>query len=739
MTKRAVVVLTALTVTAWPGTRHAIHAAQERSPQSYSTATTAILVDVVVRDRKGRPVTDLTVGDFELYEDRVAQKIDTFTRVTRGGGIGVDVRWKRPGSTVAILPPGSLPPTLPGQDAADQATTALVFDHLSEEALGLAQKATLDYVPMTGESDVRVGVFATDPGIRVMHGYTTDRSVIRRAVSQIMPADSSAADQKAERRDEIMDRRRELQGEQLTMAAATATGGAGGTLAASGSQMGQTEIELRLLEMERAMIDGFDALDRDHKGYDTTLALIRVIRSLAENPGRKSIVLFSEGLPVSPVLSARFDDLIDAANRSNVTVYAVDANGLRTKSSSADTRKQLQEFTDDRMMQNVSGGSGSNRPMTRDLERVEDMVKLDSRTGLARIAEDTGGFLVEESNNLTRAFKRIDEDNQFHYMLTYTPRNTVFDGKFREILVRSRRSGTEVFARKGYRATRMPSSMETASYEVPALAMLDRTPLPNAFPIRAQGFSFPDPHHPGLTPLVVQLSTDSLRYMVDADKSTYSAQVAVVVRIKDGQGKDVHKLSQQYILSGDVKDMEAAKRGTILFYREPLLAPGVYTVESIAFDALAGNGSARVSTLTVASAESQALGLSSVVFVDHVEQIDGAPPDHTERPAPFFVGQTLVFPNIGDPVMKTTTKDLPFFFTIYRGASGPLTATAQLLRNGGIVAEAPLEIAASTEPRIQQLDRFPVSGLAPGTYQLRITVASGPQRVAESAYFTLQD
>ncbi len=91
--------------------------------------------------------------------------------------------------------------------------------------------------------------------------------------------------------------------------------------------------------------------------------------------------------------------------------------------------------------------------------------------------------------------------------------------------------------------------------------------------------------------------------------------------------------------------------------------------------------------------------------------------DHTERPAPFFVGQMLVYPNIGDPVMKTTTKDLPFFFTIYRGESGPLTATAQLLRDGGVVAEAPLEIAASTEPRIQQLARLPVSGLAPGTYQ----------------------
>ncbi len=97
-----------------------------------------------------------------------------------------------------------------------------------------------------------------------------------------------------------------------------------------------------------------------------------------------------------------------------------------------------------------------------------------------------------------------------------------------------------------------------------------RMPFPSA-----PGFSFPDPNHPGLTPLVVRLTTDSLRFVVDADKSTYSAQVAVVIRLKDSQGKDVQKLSQRYILSGDVKDMEAARRGTILFYREPLLAPGV--------------------------------------------------------------------------------------------------------------------------------------------------------------------
>jgi VWFA-related protein len=715
-------------------------AAQERSPQTYSTAATAILVDVVVRDHKGRPMTDLAADEFELYEDGVPQKVDTFTRITRGGGIGLNVRFRPEGSTIAVVPPGSLPPAANGNDALDQGTTALVFDHLTDEPLRLAQRATLEYVPMSGESDVRVGIFATDPGIRVLQGYTTDRTAIRRAVSEILPTGTSAAQQKAERREQVMDRRSTLQQESAAQISATVTGSGGAANAATGAQIGSIETELKLLEMERRLIDGFDNLDRDSKGYDTTLTLVRVIRTLAEMPGRKSVVLFSEGLPVSPVLSAKFDDLIDAANRSNVTIYAVDAKGLGTRSNFADTRKQIQEFTDDRMMQLLNGASGGDQPLSRGLERVEDMVRYDSRTGLARLAEDTGGFLVEESNNLASAFKRIDEDNQFHYLLTYSPKNTIFDGKFREILVKSKRSGAQVFARKGYRATRAPGLSETAtSYETPALAILDKGPLPNAFPVGAAAFTFPDPQHPGVTPLVVRVSTDALHFTVDAAKSTYSAQVAIVVRIKDAQGGDLHKLSQQYVLSGDLKDLDAARHGTILFYREPLLAPGVYTVESIAYDALARQGSARVSTLTVPSAESNTLGLSSLIFVDHTEQTDGAASGRSQHAAPFYVGQTLVYPNVGSPVLKTTTKDLPFFFTIYQGEPGPLTATAQLLRNGGVVAEAPLEIAASNEPRIQQLDRLPLSGLAPGTYELRIVVASGPQRVAESAYFTLQD
>ena len=76
--------------------------------------------------------------------------------------------------------------------------------------------------------------------------------------------------------------------------------------------------------------------------------------------------------------------------------------------------------------------------MTRIVERTEDMLRLDPQGGLARLAEDTGGFLVRDTNDLGSAFRRIEEDNRFHYMLTYSPKNEQFDGKFRTIGVKVR-------------------------------------------------------------------------------------------------------------------------------------------------------------------------------------------------------------------------------------------------------------------------------------------------------------
>ena len=173
--------------------------------------------------------------------------------------------------------------------------------------------------------------------MRAIQPYTTDRQLVRQAVARVIPSQTSSEERTIERTDELVAQRRALRGEGggLTGASAAA-GGGGAALARAASEIGEREHELHLVETELNMLRSFRQFDRDCKGYDSRTGLLAVVRSLSNYPGRKTVVFFSDGLPVSPVLSARLDMLIDAANRANVTIYAVDTNGLRAKSTAND-------------------------------------------------------------------------------------------------------------------------------------------------------------------------------------------------------------------------------------------------------------------------------------------------------------------------------------------------------------------------------------------------------------------
>src|SRR5215813_5843752 len=73
-----------------------------------------VLLDVVARDKKGRPVTDLKADEIEVYEDGVKQHINSFRKVektdlTEGGGASNKTPSETPGKT-----PGDAPGNSPG-------------------------------------------------------------------------------------------------------------------------------------------------------------------------------------------------------------------------------------------------------------------------------------------------------------------------------------------------------------------------------------------------------------------------------------------------------------------------------------------------------------------------------------------------------------------------------------------------------------------------------------------------
>ncbi len=370
------------------------------------------------------------------------------------------------------------------------------------------------------------------------------------------------------------------------------------------------------------------------------------------------------------------------------------------------------------------------------MERTEDLLALDPESGLSRLAQDTGGFLVRGTNDIGSAFRRIEEDSRFHYLLSYSPRNTALDGKFRTIQVKVGKPGVAIFARNGYRAIRGAGMPPALSYEAPALAMLDgHSALPNAFPIRAGGLVFPDQQTGAIVPIIVKVNTSALQFFTDQARATYSGQVAVVVRVKDQAGNVVQKLSQQYVLSGDAKDVEAAKKGEILFYRQPVLVPGFYQVESVVYDVIGQRGSARVSTLTVPAPKADALEMSSLVIVGKTEKVQGV---EAKGDTPLYYGDILLYPNLGDPVSRTADKELAFYVSLYPALGHPVRqATLELLHNGQRVANAPLEVGAVQDRRIQHVGRLPLDGVSPGTYELKITVSDGETERSRSAFFTV--
>jgi Ca-activated chloride channel family protein len=75
-----------------------------------------------------------------------------------------------------------------------------------------------------------------------------------------------------------------------------------------------------------------------------------------------------------------------------------------------------------------------------------------SRTAavLGRLANETGGFLIANTNDLTSGFARMQQERSTYYLLAYQPTNTATDGKFRKVKVKVKRPGVTVRARPGY-------------------------------------------------------------------------------------------------------------------------------------------------------------------------------------------------------------------------------------------------------------------------------------------------
>ncbi len=707
----------------------------ERPAGPFTSGATAVMVDVVVRDRQGNPVTDLRREDFELLEDGARQNVADMTLVAPGP------RQSTPATTPSIPTAGRVP----GRDSADAAdgtraqpptVVALVFDKLSPEARALAYQGALSYLESSAENDY-AGVFVTDLGLEAIQTYTNDRARLREAIYEAATRATSRFDRDATLTaiKQIKELRSITQGDAHPSVPVTASAEFTGRpvpIGSSSSGYSATQDEITLAELELSRHNTWEQLARDQQGYATTDALLALCTSLGSLPGRKTIVFFAEGLSIPDAVLPHFRDVIATANRANVSIYTIDSAGLRVHSKDAEISREVSAIGAGGL---IIGSDGSNATTLAALERNEDVLRKDPRTSLTLLAQGTGAFLVENTNDLGRAFRDIDADRRFHYLLTYTPKNTAFNGEWRSISVKVPGRRVTVRHRTGYLAVRTPATVPLLAYEGPALAALEQPATPSEIPVRTGAFVFPQPDGPPRVAVLVAAHASGLRF--EQTGSEYRTDFTVLARLADSQGRIVRKGSRPYRLTGPAGQVDEARSGEVLFFRSPELGAGTYRLEAVVYDALARRAGVARQPLTVPEPGS-ALQVGSLVLMARAEPLAAEDRDSEN---PLHLGEVLIYPNLGETIRRTPDAKLAFLLSlILRDAAVAPSLTLEVLRDGKPLVKAPLVVGSpDAEGRIQQIGQMPLSKLSPGNYVLRVTVEQGGSREIREAGFTVQD
>jgi len=569
--------------------------------------------------------------------------------------------------------------------------------------------------------------------------FTDNPELVRVAIDNATSATGSTYASGSQRMRDIADRSSVLS-QQIDSSAATAASAGGardsGGAAAAGQAAGAAALEQTLIQMEANITQSFEALERDQQGFATINGLLAVINPMRNLPGRKTIIFFSEGLVMPTSVQAKFPAVISAANRANVAIYAIDAAGLRTESSAAESAKELNSLASQRLNQQSRAGDRiGTGPYMKALERNEELLRFDPRSGLGSLADQTGGFLIHDTNDLSTGLRRINDDMHGYYMVTYTPRNEDYNGKFRQINVKLNHANLEVQTRKGYYAVESVGQLPVLEYEAPAIAAARNAN--SSFPFSGSALSFPAPNRPGLSLILAEAPLSAFSFTPSSDNKTYASDFSVVALVRDQGDQVVQKLSQHYPLTGPLENINEAKKGDVLFYREAQLPPGKYTVELIAYDGSSGKVSVKNTALEIPSSDETKPRLSSVAILRRAEKLT---PEEQKRDQPFRFGELLVYPNLGEAISKSATKQLAFFLTAWpaKGSTNPLKLTMEILQNNRSVGKTSGQLPAADElGQIKYASAFPLDKFQPGVYELKMTVGDDKNSVIRSTHFTV--
>jgi VWFA-related protein len=399
------------------------------------------VVDVIVTDKKGRHVPGLTARDFSISEEGTPQKVESFSESTSAASSTstVPIPAPSPSSGPASTVPAAAHPHL--------ITVVMDLADNRPENLRKASEAVLKYLEKNIKQNDYLAIYTIDRGLRLVLPFTNDVARARTTLANVGSLAPTSAlgtnDRKAVER-QIGDLYASIHPE-------SALGVSGGQVMVTGGRgIAPGNTSDVILEREIGTLRSYLNVQNNLQAKSVFLALKAICTSYNDLPGRKNVVLFSEGFLYADEARPQMDAVADAANRANVALYVIDSAGLESKSD------VLGHRTDNEISQMLSvanesaPGVGGNAGGMSKFDRIRTVGETTRNDQLEYLADVTGGMFVRNMNDLAPAFAKVVDDAQNFYSLTYRPTDSTFDGKFRKIKVELTHKGYDVRYRKGY-------------------------------------------------------------------------------------------------------------------------------------------------------------------------------------------------------------------------------------------------------------------------------------------------
>lgn len=634
-----------------------------------------VLLDLVVRDKHGRPVTDLRPDEIEIIDDGKPVKITGVHAVGESGSNSGAAEGSAHFERVRLI--------------------SLVFDTTGTES-NRGTRRVVDELLREGEAQgIAFSVWKLNGRLDLVQTFTKNPESIRRAVDWVLV--------KPKKNQPLAKPAQDLSPDPAMKPFAT-----------------------RMLEASGTA----ERISREENVPPFFAGLLALVREQISFPGRKTAVYFSDGMEISSCSPSQLESLVGGANRANVSIYSVDTSfvpdlnqqheeGLMTlhgnmmgigpqNPAGLTTNNLAQPSATASVTTSISNTASANGLVMAANMRASQ--QGGNHLPIQQIARETGGFYMTQ-DAAGRSVNRILGDGAEFYEATYVPSHLDYDGHFRPISVHVTRPHTEVQSRAGYYSFPPNTGADIRAFELPLLKKLNDPERKETIPLRARVLRFGQEGDRAGAEFVLEAPMSELGYQ--EDNNLCKIHVSVLALVKTADGQVVQKMSEDLPLQTAAENKEQVRAGAFTFQRSFSVAPGKYSIEIALWDEISKTLSTTTLPFSLA-AEPRGLSLSDISLVRRVESTQSADDSLFE-----YQGHRVIAQMDLDSGPKKG--DVPFFFTLYPapGSSSKPAVELQLKRGDNVFAKSPLPVPSShSDDAIPVVASFSAKPLPAGDYEM---------------------